>query len=320
MDAKWRGAGNPPLKDQFRAGSSRFAQRAMREYLEGDRESFLIHAGTALEHLLKAYLASVEPSLVADGHSFDSLLHASGQGRHARVPPEQMRTITTREALTRCGQILPAVGNLASDLVLLVEARNGVVHLAFTSSESVDRSLVAFLRACRQVLGEAGWDEEEFWGEFQEMFTTRLSESSEAAAVRASEAITSARLRFQETYGHLDDEAQSIIARTIEASYALKGYEEQLVECPACGNQAFVSGRTDVDWEVDWETDEFGEPYASGASPTVTFFPGYLHCKVCGLELDGEDEIANASLDESWQLEDVDPADFYEDWSTDDIP
>ena len=58
-----------PLEEQLRSGASRFAQRAARDFLDGDREAYLIHAGTALEHLLKAFLAATDPILVADGRN-----------------------------------------------------------------------------------------------------------------------------------------------------------------------------------------------------------------------------------------------------------
>jgi hypothetical protein len=42
------------------------------------------HAVVACEHLLKAYLASLHPVLVAEGKDFTSLLHATGHGDKAK--------------------------------------------------------------------------------------------------------------------------------------------------------------------------------------------------------------------------------------------
>jgi hypothetical protein len=85
----------------------RFSRMALRDYLATDWTMFFVHSGTGLEQLAKAYLASFHPSLIADGKSFDSLLHACGRGGHARTPREAMRTIGAAEAISRCGQILP---------------------------------------------------------------------------------------------------------------------------------------------------------------------------------------------------------------------
>jgi hypothetical protein len=47
---------------------------------------------------------------------------------------------------------------------------------------------------------------------------------------------------------------------------------------------------TDVTLEPDWDYAD-GESYVAGVYPVVTYAPGYLRCNVCGLELDGEDEL-----------------------------
>jgi hypothetical protein len=61
---------------------------------------------------------------------------------------------------------------------------------------------------------------------------------------------------------------------------------------------------------VRWE-EEYGDDY----SFVATFVPGGLRCRACDLELDGEDELRAAGVESSWDVEDADPADFYEaDW------
>ncbi len=72
---------------------------------------YLLHASTTLELLAKAFLASLDGSLIA-ANDFDSLLHSCGQSRHARTPSWRMRTITMGEALKRVGQILPTIDNM----------------------------------------------------------------------------------------------------------------------------------------------------------------------------------------------------------------
>jgi hypothetical protein len=61
---------------------------------------------------------------------------------------------------------------------------------------------------------------------------------------------------------------------------------------------------------VDFDRD--GQP--EGAYVTVTLHPSYLHCRICQLELSGEDELQAAGVPSSWGL-DVDQSDFREyDW------
>jgi hypothetical protein len=147
-----------------------------------------------------------------------------------------------------------------------------------------------------------------------------LTESLEADAIRVREAIAAAQLGFREKYEHLDEGVRDGVLRAVVAGYALDSYEEQLEKCPACGTLALVTGSIDVDWEPDWERGDFGEPYVAGVYPVVSFFPAHLVCRACELELEGQSELEAAGMEESWTLEDVDPQDFVEEWTSDDLP
>jgi hypothetical protein len=126
-----------------------------------------------------------------------------------------------------------------------------------------------------------------------------------------AEYLAAARLLFEDRYGRLDAEVRSAVLAGIEDSYNPTKYDDDLVDCPACTGRAITHGSYDVTWEPDWDYAD-GESYIAGAYPVVTYAPGYLKCNVCGLELDGEDQLRAAGIADSWQLEDVDPADFYE--------
>jgi hypothetical protein len=288
----------------------------MRDYLDGDMAGFCAHAGIALEQLAKAYLANIDPTLVVDGRSFDSILHACGKGRHARSPASLMKTITMEDALRRCGQILPAVENLRGDLQRLIDARNGAIHVGAVEESEKLRMLLPYLHASRQILGEGGFGEE-YWGEFNEVVELRVAEVTEAAVANVKEAMIAASLRFDERYGHLGEEVRPAVLRALEASYAPEKYEQQLVDCPACSTLGLASGSTDVDWQPDWDQSD-GQDYVAGMYPEVTFFPGRFECHACDLALDGEVEIEAAGIESSWKLDDVDVADFAEDLYYDD--
>jgi hypothetical protein len=66
-------ATSSPLSDGLYSSAVAFAQSALRAFLDKDFPTFLLHAGTALEHLVKAYLASLNESFVA-ANDFDSLI------------------------------------------------------------------------------------------------------------------------------------------------------------------------------------------------------------------------------------------------------
>jgi hypothetical protein len=106
-----------------------------------------------------------------------------------------------------------------------------------------------------------------------------------AVRVRCSvaEAITAGQSSFERQYGPMADSARVTTLAAVENSYDVMKYEQSLTDCPACG-----------------------------AYPVVSYFPGYLHCRACDLELDGEEQLEAAEIERSWKIEDADAADFYE--------
>lgn len=252
-----------------------------------------------MEHLSKAQLASKHLALIS-ADDFESLLHACGQEAHASRP--SMRTINVTESLKRTGRFLPQVKNLEPELRILCDARNGVAHLA--QLRTVDELRVPFLKACELIRDDVGVDRATYWGEFEGAVDAALEKSAHTARVRVETALGAARVDYKNRYGHLDDGARQALIRATEAGYKLDKYDQQVVDCPACSAGAVVSGAVETRWEQD---DEYS------GSLVATFFPGYLRCGVCDLELDGDDELRAAEIEEKWDI-DVDPADFYEEW------
>ena len=97
---------------------------------------------------------------------------------------------------------------------------------------------------------------------------------------------------------------QVLLAR--ERSVFLAGEHDEAVTCPACERQAQTVGSLTIDWTIVGDEEwEYGG--------IQTYYPGYLTCPVCELELQSSDEIVAAGLDQSWELDDLaDPADHYE--------
>jgi flagellar hook-basal body complex protein FliE len=293
--------------------SQTFAQSAMRARLDGDSMVYLLHASTALELLAKAFLASLHGSLIA-ATDFDSLLHGSGQSKHAHTPASRMKTITMSEALRRVGQVMPAFDRDKRSLQLLADVRNGVVHAGWLDAEGDEGTLVPFAKACDLLIAALpNAERAEYWGGFESVIDAQLSESAKEAERLAVDALASARITFQERYGSLEDSVVEGILSTIERSYVVTKYEEALTPCPACEREALTAGSYDVDWEADYDVEgSRGEAFIVGVFPVVTYSPGYLRCHVCDLELDGEEQLAAAGVEKSWTIEDVDPADFYD--------
>jgi hypothetical protein len=276
------------LRDDLCSSAERFARSALRAFLEQDWPIFLLHASTALEQLTKAYLASLNPSLIA-ASDFDSLLHACGLGRHAQRPPRLMRTITVTTALERAGQLVPALKNLSKEVGLLADVRNGVVHAGRVESSAAETVLAPFLKACDELLVPMGIARGHFWAD--------LTEVVEA----------SARLEFEKRYAAMEPEVRGAVLKVILEGYRFEGHEQDLVNCPSCGEPALATGTVDVSWEADFDRDDFGETYIVGAYPSaVTFYPNRLECRTCGLRLDGLEELQAVGIERSWRVEDPD--------------
>lgn len=310
----------PPLREELYASAERFARSALRALAEGDAAVFLLHAGTALEHLAKSFLVSLHGSLIASTspRNFRSLLFLAGLEKQAGVTRSQIRTVSMEEAIIRAGVIVPPFANLRQPLQPLVDGRDSVAHAAISDLSAAEAVAVPFLRGCDILLEEMTRDRSVFWGDLLEVVDAREAASAEAAKISALEKIAAARAAFAARYSSLEKEVQEALLATIAGSYAPEKYQQALHECPVCGTAALVEGTIDVEWMPDWDYED-GESYVAGVYPEVTIFPQRLECRACGLELEGEAELAAAEVPRSWELDDIDPEDFreepdYDDW------
>jgi hypothetical protein len=155
------------------------------------------------------------------------------------------------DALTRVKRV-PPIDNLKSSLQLLISVRNGVVHAGQVETDA--DVLVPFLRVSEHLRAEMpDADREAFWGDSLEIVDARLAQSTDAAKIRAAEAIAAAKRRFAERYSDMEAALQRAMISTVEDTYAPEKYDQTLWTCPVCEHQALVYGNYDVDWEPDWD-------------------------------------------------------------------
>lgn len=287
--------------------SSIFARTAIRSYLDGQADFFFAQAGISFELLGKAFLCTYHPSLIID-RDFDSLLQVSGAGTHSKRPLGNIRTIGGKEVLRRVIQLAPRLGGYETTLSLLIDLRNGVVHLGSSDPEWLKRILLPFFSGTKILIETLQIELEQFYGEFTEMVQTHLNEAAADAERTVADKLARARAGYRDKYAELDRSSLETVIRAIEGSYVLSRYEEELIECPACEHLGIISGS----YTMEWEPDDWDETGPTSASPVVTLFPSYLTCRVCGLDLDGEEELRAAEIEDPIEIEDVDPADFYE--------
>lgn len=115
---------------RLQESAQRWTAGGLAAFSEGEDIDFAVHhLGVALEHLLKAYLASLHPALVVDTNDFDSMLHATGHGSRTKRPSSRTKTIGLAAAFNRVKKLLPkkiTVTDVQFEPVLA--ARNGVAH------------------------------------------------------------------------------------------------------------------------------------------------------------------------------------------------
>lgn len=303
------------LRTQLADSSARFARSALQAHAD-DPATFLLHAATSLEHLAKATLAARHPSLIVAANDYESLLHACGQPSLKKRPRARgMVTINAREAINRACHFVPALTPLVTDLDLLIMVRNGVVHLGEASTSAVDDILVPYLQASEELRASLiDLDRDSYWGEFIGIVDSALGENVQRARMRVETALAIARQEFKRRFGTLEDAARETMLRVITMGHAPAGYDEQLLNCPACNIPALVSGSVETEFDEDWD---HRDRILLGVHASFTFIPSKLRCMACGLGLDGRDELGAAGVDGFWEL-DVDEHDFFEspeDWS-----
>jgi len=281
-------------------------QRAIGHYLNQEHDQFLMQAAMCFELLGKARLATIHPSLIID-RDFDSLLHVCAAGKHAQRPPWSLRTIIATEVLQRCLQLHPALKDYKDRLRLLAEFRNSAIHLGEIVDEERKEIFHEFLAATALLAGEMQISRKDCFGEFDDLVATHLSEADSELNRSTAEKLARAKANYDRKYGLLTrNHLHSIIASS-ENAYEIRRYEDQLAICPACENQGLLRGSIDVDWQAD-----FDDGQIVGTYPVVSLIPSGFVCNLCGLSLDGSTELKAAGLGEPIHVQDVDPADFYD--------
>jgi hypothetical protein len=272
-----------------------FARTALDAYHSDDPRRLAIDAGTALEHLAKASLASRSPALLVELRSegnWHSLLQLLGFPQGSSKP---LRTVGLREVLKRVKTFVPF--KVSADVLdTLIDLRDGAVHIA--ANTAIEESLlVAFVQFTQSLLEDLNRDRSSFWGDKLAVVDAILAEISDKVAHRVSVKIEAAKERFEREYGKLPDQLKADIIFAREAHFAQ--HDEEAMRCPACSATGLASG----EHTVEWKDKEDIIPYRRSNYDGIVWFTAYRYaCPVCGLRLTSIDEIDKVQ-DPVWELE-----------------
>ncbi|WP_329484979.1 hypothetical protein OG618_36895 [Kitasatospora sp. NBC_01246] len=280
--------------DQLQLSSQRWMTAALTAFAQGpESHDFAVHhAGIAAEHMLKAYLASLHPALIAE-RDFDSLLHATGHGTHASVPASRAKTIGLVDAHDRVHKILRTQMPVAKQaLGPVANARNGVAHSGVYDVAEVQLVFTTCLRLIDPLLTELKIDADRYWGSYRPLHDRLIEERVEATRIRLEGRLARARAAFEERYGHLNERERALVlAAVTQQGTTLANEHSVLRTCPACSSDGWLTGDLNLG----------SLRGVAGPKAVVVFISPYIFdCSACGLELVDEElyELGDDFTDE----------------------
>ncbi len=188
---------------------------------------------------------------------------------------------------------------LKTHLKYLSKSRNASVHSispAFQQEYEVNRVAYAALSVSAVLK-----DDLIFVGNFDKRFPDSVSflqEFQEKLIEKVHKAIATAKEKAKRL------PAKGQATRQVSIEY----WEQEVTECPVCGNLAILNGTTEKLTWISRGDEEINEP-------GLWFEPESFICSECGLSLDGYDEMKLAGID--LESSDFDRTDNLDDFETD---
>ncbi|MFI0242959.1 hypothetical protein [Streptomyces sp. NPDC016845] len=236
----------------------------------------LLKAGIATEHLLKGYLCTIHPSLITDARDLPSLLHACDRGDLTTRPVTLIKTIGLVEAYKRVYEILgkERLSLTPKDFQPIADARNGVAHLAVSTTDSMERLLSSIIKIADVLLAEMGEKSALFWADYAPVREKILQDDRKAHLVIIASLKSKALRVLEERFGEHDTEERQTAIKAASQFQRVQGQAAAQRQCPACQNQGWVGGDVTTTFPDD------GEPQA-------TIVTHAFKCSVCGFAVAG---------------------------------
>lgn len=240
-----------------------------------------------LEHLLRAPLAKVHPSLLADPTG-EAVMHACG---YPGKPGTQPKSIQTKTVIIRLGTIITNfTKERQEEAELLAALRNSEMHSSDSPLEVAhDLWLPRFTRVAVAICDHLGLDPAEFIG--QEIIAqgqALVDQEDRKLDHEVQQRIAAAREYFE---GLDSEEVTSLRLSPLGLPRVfLKDYSEpkQIVDCPACESDAPLMLRAVRSTNERLVEDEILHD--------VVYIATSLKCDVCNLELYSTAEVRSAGI------------------------
>jgi hypothetical protein len=232
-----------PTKLAYRAKES--VRLAGTDLLDEQWHHYAVHAGGAVELLLRAVLAKLHPTLIAAPTSnFDSLLILVGQRQYAS--PQS--------------RVAPSLAQHEKALRSLLDIRNGAIHYVDSESAVANNTLRGVFGLIHIVAPLLSVTSDEILVEYGEAFAAHADALNSEAAKRALRKLLAARslytIRFQNRAAVTRNEIEPLFRPFREA----KGRRAR--RCPACRHDGTLE--YDVERELEIESETRTELVAAG--------------------------------------------------------
>jgi hypothetical protein len=259
-----------------------FAQ-AMEDNADSDWQ-FGLWSSFTLEMLVRASVAAVSPSLVADNQDWNNILYSVGlQPKKAKFVP---KTIAFGELVVRAEELVPDfTREHAGFCINHLARRNAELHsgnLIFTS-EGSSTWLPAFYSVCDVLLRSISESIETL---FSQEIALQAAEDIAALKDDTAKSVKGTINAHKTVWGEKNDEERAAAAAQA-TTVSLRHYGHR-VPCPACGSTALVFGKAASSPKRIVEDD--------GIQERQVMKPETFSCVACGLKISGFSKLLAAGL------------------------
>lgn len=261
--------------------------------------------GVAVELALKAAVATILPSLLAEKGDPHSQLLLMGRAGLPGKSQSDVRTITGTGAWQVIASVRPQLGIGQKDVQAALNLRNGAAHLASVDRKELADGIRAMANCVDRLLPELNLTRSQYWGEeFEGQALVLIREVMDAREVRVAQATSSALVQLARLRA-LGNETFEAILVTLDSDGREPEDEGESYgephKCPVCAYTGWLSGVVE---RSELQVDE--------ANPDDVwidrlFLPREFHCGVCGLAV-WDQELPLVGLPTTEQLDpDEDP-------------
>lgn len=284
------------LGSHLRDTGRHYAIRALASYSSWDELDVLdaaVAMGTAVELLAKAMLAEVAPTLLLDRQDdLRSVMLLAGVPHPAgeKLDPLLVKTVSASQAVERLRQLRLIQGWGESDKMIFT-IRNAAAHMALVTPEDVQEAIVPVVRFCDNARQYFEWESEAWWGAGNvEIVGKMMSDSEKRLALLISAKFISARQALAGRECGLPLELRgTIFAAIADAAPSIVMEHVARTPCPVCQYSGWAIGFAE-------SSEQRGQDRVGVPDKVTTMAVEAFQCHVCGLVLDGWEQIAQTEI------------------------